>query len=195
MASRFRGAAAASLAALAAAVTVPAFTAPATSLVLASAAATVACTGNDCVSDTQSWGSCTQGDRLDADTWESTPLTGTDWLDLHGERTWVLDPSPWMGAREPIGVAADVSLEPRPVDDGGAAGTGASGPVCAAGADGGVGFGDGSGEHGERKGGEGDCFHELCLRSLFQVAQYVELRECADRRDSPHLRRRPSQIP
>ncbi len=85
------------------------------SLALASAG----CAGSDCASDAATWGSCSEGERIDVNTWESGPLTGKPWLDFHGERTWVLDPTPWMGAREPVGFQAYLSLDPTPVTDGG----------------------------------------------------------------------------
>jgi hypothetical protein len=77
------------------------------------------CAGDDCDSDTATWGSCTQGDRIDADTWESGPVSGQAYLNFHGERTWILDPSPWMGSREPVGFQAYLSLTALPNVDGG----------------------------------------------------------------------------
>ena len=46
-------------------------------------------------------------------------MTGAPYLDFSGQRTWVLDPSPWMGSREPIGFQAYLSFEPEPNADGG----------------------------------------------------------------------------
>lgn len=80
--------------------------------------AQTACTGNDCLGDVQSWGSCAEGEALDANTWESGPLTGT-YLDFHGEREWVFDPTPWMGTREPDNVFAYISFSSTPTADGG----------------------------------------------------------------------------
>jgi hypothetical protein len=77
------------------------------------------CAGDDCDSDTASWGSCTQGDRLDATHWESTPATSTSWLDFHGERTWTFDPSPWMGTAKPFDAEVDLAFNPLPNGDGG----------------------------------------------------------------------------
>jgi hypothetical protein len=76
------------------------------------------CAGDDCDADTQTWGSCTQGDSPDPITWESGPICG-QYLDFHGERTWMFDPSPWMGSRELISVTATPSLVPYPCGDGG----------------------------------------------------------------------------
>jgi hypothetical protein len=77
------------------------------------------CAGDDCDADVQSWGSCAQGDLLDANHWESGPVTGPTYLDFHGERTWVLDPSPWMGTREPVGFQAYLALGAQPTLEGG----------------------------------------------------------------------------
>lgn len=77
------------------------------------------CAGSDCDSDTATWGSCTQGERLDANTWESGRVTGQSWLDFHGERTWLLDPTPWMGTRQPTTFEVDLALDPLPNADGG----------------------------------------------------------------------------
>ena len=85
------------------------------------------CAGSDCDSDTATWGSCTQGRALDANTWESSALTGEAWLDFHGERTWTFDPTPWMGTREPSGFEADISFDPLPNADGGGGFSTASG--------------------------------------------------------------------
>ncbi len=116
MGSPRRGVAAALLA-------LPAF---ATTLTLPVAATPVllsqtSCAGDDCDSDTQTWGSCTQGELAggDPDVWESGPVTGKPYLDFHGERTWILDPSPWMGSREPIGYNVYLSLNALPAADGG----------------------------------------------------------------------------
>jgi hypothetical protein len=101
--------------ALAGSLSLPVLAAPALPVALAGSG----CTGSDCGGDTQSWGSCTQGERLDENTWESGPVTGAAYLDFRGERTWVLDPSLWMGSREPIGFEAYLSLDPQPNADGG----------------------------------------------------------------------------
>ncbi len=77
------------------------------------------CAGDDCDSDTQAWGSCTQGERVDPNTWESGPVSGQPYLNFHGERTWVLDPRPWMGSRQPIGFQAYLAFNPLPDIDGG----------------------------------------------------------------------------
>jgi len=77
-----------------------------------------ACTGNDCAGDDQSWGSCSQGDKIDDNTWESAPVA-SKYLDFHGGRTWLFDPSPWMGKRTPVGFQAFVSLDPDPYASGG----------------------------------------------------------------------------
>jgi hypothetical protein len=80
-----------------------------------------ACAGDDCDSDTQTWGSCSQGHRLDATHWESVRLVGEDWLDFHGERTWVFDPTPLMGDAAPVDVEVDLSFSvvPNAPDAGG----------------------------------------------------------------------------
>jgi hypothetical protein len=77
------------------------------------------CAGDDCDGDTQTWGSCTQGELAGGapNVWESGPVTGKPYLDFHGERTWVLDPTPWMGSRQPIGFDAYLSLDPNPNQD------------------------------------------------------------------------------
>ena len=87
---------------------------PAAPLVLA----TTGCAGDDCDSDTQTWGSCTQGDAIDSTHWESGPVLST-FLDFHGERTWILDPTPWMGSRTPTGFEADIAFNPLPNADAG----------------------------------------------------------------------------
>jgi hypothetical protein len=79
------------------------------------------CAGDDCDSDTQTWGSCSQGEKAggDPNTWESGPVSGAPYLNFHGERTWVLDPTPWMGSRQPIGFQAYLAFNPLPDVDGG----------------------------------------------------------------------------
>jgi hypothetical protein len=79
------------------------------------------CAGDDCDNDTQTWGSCTQGELAGGDpcVWESGPVVGKPWLNFHGERTWVFDPSPWMGSRQPIDYEAYLSFDPLPNPDGG----------------------------------------------------------------------------
>jgi hypothetical protein len=79
-----------------------------------------ACAGDDCDADTASWGSCSQGEAVDATHWESTPVSGQAYLSFHGERTWVLDPRPWMGNALPLGYEAYVAFTPYPDADGGA---------------------------------------------------------------------------
>ena len=89
-------------------------------LVLAGATAGAGCAGDDCDSDTATWGSCSEGRRLDVNTWESGAITGEPWLNDHGERTWVLDPTPWMGnSRVPDAVQVYLSFNPLPSSDGG----------------------------------------------------------------------------
>jgi hypothetical protein len=92
--------------------------ATATGVVLVSAAAApTGCAGNDCQADTQTFPKC-GGERIGTDVWESGPITGT-YLDFHGERTWVFNPSGWMGNREPYLVNAYESLDPNVPADGG----------------------------------------------------------------------------
>jgi hypothetical protein len=78
------------------------------------------CAGNDCDADTQTWGSCTQGELAggDPNTWESGPICG-QYLDFHGERTWTFDPSPWMGSRMPITISGSLSFDASPCAEGG----------------------------------------------------------------------------
>ena len=78
----------------------------------------VGCTPGECQSDTQSWGSCTQGSMVDSHTWESGPVDST-YLDFHGGRTWLFDPSRWMGTRAPVAFQAFLSLDPQPNSAGG----------------------------------------------------------------------------
>jgi len=110
-----RGSVAAGAAALAWMTTLPV----ATPALLVAAQATGGCAGDDCDSDTATWGSCTQGERLDATHWESTPYSGQPWLNFHGERTWTFDPTPWMGSRPPFLVDVELSFLPLPNTDGG----------------------------------------------------------------------------
>jgi hypothetical protein len=81
------------------------------------AATETGCAGDDCDSDVQTFPTC-GGDRLDANTWESGPLDGT-YLDFHGERTWIFNPSGWMGSRVPATFNAYLSLNPQPNAEGG----------------------------------------------------------------------------
>jgi len=86
---------------------------------VAPALLSTACTGNDCEGDVQTFPKC--GGELaggDPDVWESGPITGT-YLDYHGERTWLFDPSGWMGSRVPINVFAYPSFAPNANEDGG----------------------------------------------------------------------------
>jgi len=110
-----RGLVAAILAAGAGSLTLPVAATPALPVLLAQGG----CAGDDCDADQKSWGSCAQGERLDANTWESGPVAGTPYLDFHGERTWVFDPSPWMGARQPVGFQVYLALDPQPSGEGG----------------------------------------------------------------------------
>jgi hypothetical protein len=71
------------------------------------------CAGDDCAGTSASWGSCTQGERVDDYTWESGPVDGT-YLDFHGGNNWLLDPSAAMGKRAPVGFSAFLSLDPNP---------------------------------------------------------------------------------
>jgi hypothetical protein len=112
MASGGRGVRGASFAAALGAVALVASTSP---LVLA----TTSCAGSDCAADTQSYGSCTQGYAVDANTWASTAIVGEPWLDFHGERTWIFDPTPWFGSRTPGEVSVNLSFTPLPNSDGG----------------------------------------------------------------------------
>jgi hypothetical protein len=75
------------------------------------------CAGNDCAADVQTLPKCA-GEPIDADHWESGPVDGT-YLDFHGERTWVLDPSGWMGSRKPFDYEAYLALSPQPNAEGG----------------------------------------------------------------------------
>ena len=77
------------------------------------------CAGDDCDADTQKWGSCSQGDAIDATHWESGTLTATPFLDFHGERTWILDPTPWMGSRTPNNVESEIAFASMPNAPGG----------------------------------------------------------------------------
>jgi hypothetical protein len=87
-------------------------------LLLSVATVPTGCAGNDCQADTQTFPTC-GGERIGRDVWESGPVTGT-YLDFHGERTWVFDPSGWMGDREPYQFDAYLSLDPGiPADGGG----------------------------------------------------------------------------
>ena len=55
---------------------------------------------------------------VDSHTWESAPVDST-YLDFHGGRTWLFDPSPWMGKRAPVSFQAFLSLDPMPFAPGG----------------------------------------------------------------------------
>ncbi len=71
------------------------------------------CASDDCGGESRTWGSCTQGERVDDYTWESGPVDGT-YLDLHGGTTWTFDPSAAMGKRAPVGFQAFLSFGPEP---------------------------------------------------------------------------------
>lgn len=75
------------------------------------------CAGSDCDADVQTLPTCA-GEPIDATHWESGPVTGT-YLDFHGERTWILDPSGWMGSRKPFDFEADLALVSQPNAEGG----------------------------------------------------------------------------
>ena len=85
---------------------------------IAAPLALTGCAGDDCDADTQTLATC-GGDMLDENTWESGPLDGT-YLDFHGQRTWVMNPSGWVGDREPATFDVYLSLNPVPNSDGGA---------------------------------------------------------------------------
>jgi hypothetical protein len=77
------------------------------------------CAGDDCAGSSETWGSCTQGERVDDYTWESGPVDSA-YLDFHGGTNWLLDPSAVMGKRAPVGFEAFLSLGPSPyAPDGG----------------------------------------------------------------------------
>ena len=75
------------------------------------------CAGSDCDADVQTLPTCA-GEPIDANHWESGPVTGT-YLDFHGERTWVLDPSGWMGSRKPFDFEAYLAFDAQPNAEGG----------------------------------------------------------------------------
>jgi hypothetical protein len=81
------------------------------------AASLAGCFGN-CTGATETWGSPTQGERVDDFTWESGPVTGT-YLNFPGGQTWLFDPSAVMGERAPVGFEAFVSMDPQPYANGG----------------------------------------------------------------------------
>jgi hypothetical protein len=71
------------------------------------------CTGDDCSTSTQTWGSCMQGEWVDDYHWQSSPIDGP-YLNYPGGATWVMDPSPWMGKRTPSEVRAYLSFDANP---------------------------------------------------------------------------------
>jgi hypothetical protein len=78
------------------------------------------CAGDDCDADIQTLPTC-GGDMLDDSTWESGPLDGT-YLNFHGERTWIFNPSGWVGDRVPTLITPYLSLIAQPNAEGGAPG-------------------------------------------------------------------------
>jgi len=87
------------------------------------------CAGDDCNSDTQTFAAC-GGEPVGPDEWESAPIAGTPYLDFHGERTWIFNPSGWVGARQPVTVTAYLSLVQQPNADGGSGFANASGNLA-----------------------------------------------------------------
>lgn len=78
------------------------------------------CTDRRCEASSQLWGGAPgEGQRIDEDTWQSTPMTGA-WLEFPGQKTFFFRYRDVMGHRLPADVHVYVSASPSPNEEGNA---------------------------------------------------------------------------
>jgi hypothetical protein len=79
-----------------------------------SALGSTACMDTRCDGSTATYGlQAGEGSRVDADTWQSTPMAGP-WLDFGAERVWTIDLRGSVGPREVVEIVPYVSESKEP---------------------------------------------------------------------------------